>query len=101
MRPESLAAVPGVSRLRIVNRGGATRTLNRRFWRPVLYQLSYTPLCDCRSWIADEGVLALPSSPDSLLGRTRQEIRNRYSAITSFVIPYGGCASALCGKISL
>jgi hypothetical protein len=25
------------------NRGGATRTLNRRFWRPVLYQLSYTP----------------------------------------------------------
>src|SRR5262249_28207274 len=25
------------------SRGGATRTLNRRFWRPVLYQLSYTP----------------------------------------------------------
>src|SRR6266496_2416553 len=27
----------------ISSRGGATRTLNRRFWRPVLYQLSYTP----------------------------------------------------------
>src|SRR5262249_21398186 len=25
------------------SRGGAPRTLNRRFWRPVLYQLSYTP----------------------------------------------------------
>gem|GEM_PF-2215628 len=25
------------------NRGGETRTPNRRFWRPVLYQLSYTP----------------------------------------------------------
>src|SRR4051812_22594673 len=27
------------------SRGGATRTLNRWFWRPVLYQLSYTPVC--------------------------------------------------------
>src|SRR5260370_40572615 len=25
------------------NRGGATRTLNLRFWRPLLCQLSYTP----------------------------------------------------------
>src|SRR5260370_34826721 len=25
------------------SRGGATRTLNRWFWRPVLYQFSYTP----------------------------------------------------------
>src|SRR5580693_4221816 len=25
-------------------RGGGTRTPNRRFWRPLLYQLSYTPL---------------------------------------------------------
>src|SRR5579883_2716725 len=24
-------------------RGGGTRTPNRRFWRPLLYQLSYTP----------------------------------------------------------
>ena len=26
------------------DRGGGTRTPNRRFWRPVLYQLSYAPL---------------------------------------------------------
>lgn len=26
------------------SRGGATRTLNRRFWRPVLCQLSYAPV---------------------------------------------------------
>src|SRR5436190_2254317 len=26
------------------SRGGATRTLNLRFWRPLLYQLSYTPV---------------------------------------------------------
>src|SRR5262245_5673499 len=26
------------------SRGGATRTLNLRFWRPLLYQLSYTPI---------------------------------------------------------
>src|SRR5262249_24001515 len=37
------------------SRGGATRTLNRWFWRPVLYQLSYTPssISDCRLSIAD------------------------------------------------
>ena len=29
-------------RITLFSRGGATRTLNRRFWRPVLYQLSYT-----------------------------------------------------------
>jgi hypothetical protein len=34
--------VPGI-RVNQHSRGGATRTLNRRFWRPVLYQLSYTP----------------------------------------------------------
>ena len=27
----------------IVSRAGGTRTPNRRFWRPVLYQLSYCP----------------------------------------------------------
>ena len=38
--PASLSASIGS----IANgRGGVTRTLNRRFWRPVLYQLSYTP----------------------------------------------------------
>ena len=25
-------------------RGGGTRTPNQRFWRPLLYQLSYTPV---------------------------------------------------------
>src|SRR5665213_1919564 len=29
---------------RVVSRAGGTRTPNRRFWRPVLYQLSYCPL---------------------------------------------------------
>src|SRR5262249_22076258 len=32
----------------VPNRGGATRTLNRWFWRPVLYQLSYTPIPEIR-----------------------------------------------------
>src|SRR5262249_47455269 len=27
----------------VASRGAATRTLNLRFWRPLLYQLSYTP----------------------------------------------------------
>ena len=32
------------------SRGAETRTLNLRFWRPVLYQLSYTPraVLQCR-----------------------------------------------------
>src|SRR5437899_479028 len=37
---------PGADRNRAgssPNRGAATRTLNLRFWRPLLYQLSYTP----------------------------------------------------------
>ena len=28
-------------------RGRRIRTLGTRFWRPLLYQLSYTPLCEC------------------------------------------------------
>src|SRR5437667_11953053 len=31
------------SKIKNHNRGGATRTLNLRFWRPLLCQLSYTP----------------------------------------------------------
>src|SRR5271157_2722115 len=31
--------------LRCPSRAGGTRTPNRRFWRPVLYQLSYCPRC--------------------------------------------------------
>src|SRR5262249_50787876 len=41
-RPECGIPCAGAG-LSVSNRGGATRTLNRRFWRPVLYQLSYTP----------------------------------------------------------
>src|SRR5438874_6655320 len=37
------AASGGAKKHRKSSRGGATRTLNRWFWRPVLYQLSYTP----------------------------------------------------------
>lgn len=36
--------VAGVPVSAMQSRGGATRTLNRWFWRPVLYQLSYTPI---------------------------------------------------------
>src|SRR5439155_23404101 len=36
-------AVPGLQESPATSRGEATRTLNRRFWGPVLYQLSYTP----------------------------------------------------------
>ena len=32
-----------------VGRGGETRIHNRWFWRPVLYQLSYTPRADLRA----------------------------------------------------
>ena len=28
----------------IIGRGGRARTYDNRFWRPVLYQLSYTPV---------------------------------------------------------
>ena len=33
------------------SRAGGTRTPNRRFWRPVLYQLSYCPLHGCCGWV--------------------------------------------------
>ncbi len=33
------------------SRAGGTRTPNRRFWRPVLYQLSYCPLQGCCGWV--------------------------------------------------
>ena len=32
----------------VANRPGGNRTPNRRFWRPVLYQLSYGPTTSCR-----------------------------------------------------
>ena len=36
-------------------RGRKARTLDTRFWRPLLYQLSYTPIwnslrCNCKWW---------------------------------------------------
>ena len=31
------------------NTPGGTRTPNRRFWRPLLYQLSYWRICNCHS----------------------------------------------------
>src|SRR5438874_8187034 len=33
-------------------RSGGARTPNPRFWRPVLYQLSYTPKSQCRAGLA-------------------------------------------------
>ena len=49
--------VLGVPVLPSESRGGATRTLNRWFWRPVLYQLSYTPVGAIHSslspWLQD------------------------------------------------
>ena len=35
-----------------LGRGRRIRTLGTRFWRPLLYQLSYTPLCECFAIIA-------------------------------------------------
>ena len=32
----------------IYGRGGETRTRDTRFWRPVLYQLSYSRVCGCK-----------------------------------------------------
>lgn len=29
----------------VMSRGGETRTPDQRIWRPLLYQLSYTPMC--------------------------------------------------------
>ena len=31
-----------------LGKGGGTRTPGARFWRPTLYQLSYTPIKFCR-----------------------------------------------------
>ena len=42
MRSTSELREPGSYRIRPY-RGGGTRTPSRRFWRPVLYQLSYAP----------------------------------------------------------
>jgi hypothetical protein len=42
MRSTTELREPVSHRIRL-NRGGGTRTPSRRFWRPVLYQLSYAP----------------------------------------------------------
>src|SRR5262245_22867529 len=42
-RAGPLPPVSGAGRPSVQSRSGATRTLNRWFWRPVLYQLSYAP----------------------------------------------------------
>ena len=34
----------GFSVILVLGRGDRTRTYNQRFWRPLLYQLSYTPI---------------------------------------------------------
>ena len=39
-------------RLSCFGRGRETRTPGTRFWRPLLYQLSYTPICKARNSIA-------------------------------------------------
>ena len=31
-----------------ISTGGEARTPDTRFWRPVLYQLSYSRVCDCK-----------------------------------------------------
>ena len=38
----SVSAIPPHPQIK--NRGDATRTRNRRFWRPLLYQLNYSPI---------------------------------------------------------
>ncbi len=40
---ESLVCFAYFESLYLMSRGGGTRTRNRWFWKPVLYQLSYTP----------------------------------------------------------
>src|SRR4029450_3467146 len=40
LRSDSPARLPVLS---LIGRSGGTRTPDRRFWRPLLYQLSYTP----------------------------------------------------------
>src|SRR5262249_52734986 len=74
------------------NRGGATRTLNLRFWRPLLCQLSYTPstlvLCP---WSFALGQAALLN---------RQRTKDAGQIATSSAIPCAGCVCAPCGRIS-
>ena len=41
-------------------RGRRIRTLGTRFWRPLLYQLSYTPLCAHRQKVVLDGVRTAP-----------------------------------------
>src|ERR1700679_462560 len=53
---DSATVAPGAGRRAVQGgRGDRDRTYNPRFWRPVLYQLSYTPrtlilLCFKRAW---------------------------------------------------
>ncbi len=57
------------------NRPGGTRTPNRRFWRPVLYQLSYGPL-SCRA--------VVPSRAPPQLAAPSGQGRNRTADTTIF-----------------
>ena len=66
-----------------VSRAGGTRTPNRRFWRPVLYQLSYCPL------IGEHH----PEVCHGLSGRLRLSPERRHSPIADAP---DGASSELC-----
>src|SRR5882757_6837440 len=48
---------------------GGNRTPNRRFWRPLLYQLSYCRLFSAEKRGADESIRSARNSASLLLGR--------------------------------
>src|SRR3984893_10967869 len=57
--------------LRLSNgRSGGARTPNPRFWRPVLYQLSYTPILERHARARPEHLSTWDEIPGSSLGMT-------------------------------
>ena len=81
--PDVAAPEPGFA---AKNRGDRTRTCNPRFWRPVLYQLSYTP----RSCVVS--VSASPRASFEAVGRLSLPLLFSFLTLIFAVI---GVAAAL------
>ena len=75
-----------VASVRERGRAGGTRTPDRRFWRPMLYQLSYCPR------------LGLPRLPAALAGRPAGPWRPPAGGVSGS--PCGACADGRCCSTS-
>ena len=74
-------ALTGLGRAAAPNRPGRNRTCNPRFWRPVLYQLSYGPITTSYTDAKIQSCKWFPAhSRQSLAAHSLKPLRNLASA---------------------